>query len=53
VPAHEHSDLIDAIEAHDEAKAAACMLQHLQHIEATLNFDEVKNASLDIEAIFS
>ncbi|WP_429579745.1 GntR family transcriptional regulator [Paraburkholderia youngii] len=52
-PHHEHSDLIDAIEAHDEAKAAACMLQHLQHIEATLNFDEVKDASLDIEAIFS
>jgi hypothetical protein len=29
------------------------MLEHLQHIEATLNFDEVKDASPDIEAIFS
>jgi DNA-binding GntR family transcriptional regulator len=52
-PHHEHSDLIDAIEAHDGAKAAACMLEHLEHIEATLNFDEVKDASPDIEAIFS
>jgi DNA-binding GntR family transcriptional regulator len=52
-PHHEHSDLIDAIEAHDEAKAAASMLEHLQHIEATLNFDVVKDASPDIEAIFS
>jgi DNA-binding GntR family transcriptional regulator len=52
-PHHEHSDLIDAIEAHDGAKAGACMLEHLEHIEATLNFDEVKDASPDIEAIFS
>ncbi len=52
-PHHEHDDLIDAIEAHDGARAAACMLEHLQHIEATLNFEVVKEASPDIEAIFS
>jgi len=52
-PHHEHDDLIDAIEAHDGARAAACMLEHLQHIEATLNFEVVKDASPDIEAIFS
>jgi DNA-binding GntR family transcriptional regulator len=52
-PHHEHSDLVDAIEAHDGTRAAACMLEHLEHIEATLNFDKVKDASPDIEAIFS
>ncbi|VVD95065.1 GntR family transcriptional regulator [Pandoraea communis] len=52
-PHHEHDDLIDAIEAHDGARAAACMLEHLQHIEATLNFGVIKEASPDIEAIFS
>jgi hypothetical protein len=29
------------------------MLEHLEHIEATLNFETVKDASPDIEAIFS
>jgi DNA-binding GntR family transcriptional regulator len=52
-PHHEHGDLIDAIEARDGARAAACMLEHLEHIEATLNFEAVKEASPDIEAIFS
>jgi DNA-binding GntR family transcriptional regulator len=52
-PHHEHSDLVDAIDAHDGTRAAACMLEHLEHIEATLNFDKVKDASPDIEAIFS
>ncbi|MFM0741356.1 hypothetical protein PQQ51_29320 [Paraburkholderia xenovorans] len=35
------------------ARAAACMLEHLPHIEAPLNFEVVKEASPDIEAIFS
>jgi len=35
------------------ARAAACMLEHRQHIEAPLNFGVVKEASPDIEAIFS
>jgi hypothetical protein len=36
-----------------KTRAAACMLEHLKHIKATLNFDEVKDAPPDIEAIFS
>ena len=53
-PHHEHNDLIDAIEAGDGARAAACMREHLEHIEATLNLDDtVEVETPDIEAIFS
>lgn len=52
-PHHEHGELIDAIEARDGERAAGCMLEHLEHIEATLNLEVLKETSPDIEAIFS
>ncbi|APR94569.1 GntR family transcriptional regulator [Pandoraea thiooxydans] len=52
-PHHEHDALIDALEARDGERAAAIMLEHLRHIEATLSFDAPATAAVDIEAIFS
>jgi DNA-binding GntR family transcriptional regulator len=51
-PHHEHDHFIDAVEAHDADRAAAVMLEHMQHIEATLSFESPATTSLDIESIF-
>ncbi|MCY0386657.1 GntR family transcriptional regulator [Robbsia sp. Bb-Pol-6] len=51
-PHTEHVALIDAIEARDGAQAAACMTQHLNHIEHTLDLASHSIASPDIEALF-
>jgi DNA-binding GntR family transcriptional regulator len=51
-PYHEHSDLVDAIEARDEERAAAFMLEHLRHVEASLNFDGNGADEIDFESIF-
>lgn len=51
-PYHEHSDLVDLIEARDEERAAAFMVEHLRHVEASLNFDGSGGAEIDFESIF-
>lgn len=51
-PYHEHSDLVDLIEARDEERAAAFMVEHLRHVEASLNFDGRSDGEIDFDAIF-
>lgn len=52
-PYHEHSDLVDAIEARDEERAAAFMVEHLRHVEASLHFDGGSDGEIDFESIFA
>ena len=51
-PYHEHSDLVDAAEARDEARAASFMVEHLRHVEASLDFDGTSDGEIDFESIF-
>jgi DNA-binding GntR family transcriptional regulator len=51
-PYHEHSDLIDAIEARDAKRAAALMIEHLNHVEGTLEFKQAGN-EIDFDAVFA
>lgn len=51
-PYHEHSDLVDLIEARDEERAAAFMVEHLRHVEASLNFDGRSDGEIDFDSIF-
>ncbi len=41
----EHRGLADAIEAGDADRAEALMLEHVQHIEDKIDFNEVKQAA--------
>lgn len=51
-PNDEHARLIDAIEAHDAAAAAALMIEHLHHIERALDLKRPDAASeFDLEAV--
>jgi DNA-binding GntR family transcriptional regulator len=52
-PYHEHSDLVDVIEAHDEQRAADHMVEHLRHVEASLNFERAPDGEIDFEAVFA
>ncbi len=52
-PYHEHTDLVDAIEARDEKRAAAFMVEHLRHVEAALNFERGSDGEIDFEAVFA
>lgn len=52
-PYHEHSDLVDAIEARDSERAAALMVDHLRHVEASLDFQRSGDGEIDFEAVFS
>jgi DNA-binding GntR family transcriptional regulator len=52
-PNHEHSELIDAIESRDEARAVRYMFEHLQHIQATLDFSDDDGPEIDLEEVFS
>ena len=51
-PYHEHSDLVDAIEARDEERAASFMVEHLRHVEGSLDFDGSSDGEIDFESIF-
>jgi DNA-binding GntR family transcriptional regulator len=51
-PYHEHSDLVDAIELRDAERAAAFMVEHLRHVESSLNFDGRSDGDIDFESIF-
>lgn len=52
-PYHEHSDLIDAIAAHDADRAVALMIEHLNHVEATLDLAQGAGSEIDLEAVFA
>ena len=49
----EHSGLIKAIAAHDAEKAAARMVEHLNHVEGSLDLEQVAAAEIDLEAVFA
>jgi DNA-binding GntR family transcriptional regulator len=51
-PYHEHSGLIDAIEAGDGKRAAALMIEHLNHVEGALEFKQVSD-EIDFDAVFA
>lgn len=50
--ADEHVQIVDAIAKRDGARAEKLMLQHLDHIEHSLNL-EATHQEVDLEAIFS
>ena len=52
-PYHEHTDLVDAIEARDEGSAAQHMIEHLRHVEASLNFQRGADREIDFESVFA
>lgn len=52
-PYHEHSDLVNLIEARDEERAASFMVEHLRHVESSLNFGGERDGEIDFESIFS
>ena len=52
-PYHEHSDLVDVIEARDEQRAADHMVEHLRHVEASLDFERSGDGEIDFEAVFA
>ncbi|MFF7707817.1 FCD domain-containing protein [Pseudomonas sp. NPDC007930] len=47
----EHSQLIDALESRDAARAVELMMHHMDHIDGKLNFDD-DGASDDLHAVF-
>lgn len=49
--ADEHTQIIDAIARRDAPRAEKLMLQHLDHIEKSLNLD-MSSAEVDLEALF-
>lgn len=52
-PYHEHSDLIDAIAVHDGERAATLMIEHLNHVERTLDLTQGAGDEIDLEAVFT
>lgn len=52
-PYHEHSALVDALQARNPKNAAALMLEHLHHVEGTLDFERKGDGEIDFEAVFS
>ncbi len=49
-PYHEHGDLIDAIERGDGTLAARRMIEHLNHVEGTLDLSPETTPAVDLEA---
>ena len=52
-PYHEHSALVDAIEARDAERCAALMLEHLKHVEGSLDFERKGDGEIDFESVFA
>jgi DNA-binding GntR family transcriptional regulator len=52
-PYHEHAHLVDLIEARDERRAAEQMVEHLQHVEASLEFERPGDGEIDFESVFA
>jgi DNA-binding GntR family transcriptional regulator len=51
-PWHEHGSLVDVIEQGDADRAAALMLEHLQHVEGSLDFDRDGEPDIDLDTVF-
>jgi len=51
-PNHEHTAIVEALEQNNEKEAIRLMLDHLAHIEATLDFSIDDDTDIDFEAIF-
>jgi DNA-binding GntR family transcriptional regulator len=51
-PYDDHQFLVDAIEAHDEERAARLMLEHLDHIEQSLNLAPSADRHVALEDAF-
>lgn len=52
-PEDEHDKVIDAIEAQDAALASQTMLEHLDHVQESLNLGEVFEGEIDLEKLFA
>lgn len=52
-PYDEHSGLIDAIEARDPERAAALMIEHLDHVEHSLELTPPGDDEIDLAAVFA
>lgn len=52
-PYHEHSQLTDAIESHDADGAADLMIEHLDHVEQSLQLTQAPDDEIDLAAVFS
>lgn len=52
-PYDEHTGIIDAIAAHDGDRAAAMMIEHLDHVEGTLDLSQGPDEEIDLEAVFA
>ena len=50
-PEHEHSDILKALRDRDADDADQLIHQHLEHIEASLDFSSENNQSLDVSKI--
>jgi DNA-binding GntR family transcriptional regulator len=52
-PHHEHSAIVDALEAQEAEKACALMIEHLTHVENTLRLEMPAETEVDFEALFA
>jgi len=52
-PHHEHTAIVDALEARDADAACALMVEHLTHVESTLRLEMPAGEEIDLEAVFS
>jgi DNA-binding GntR family transcriptional regulator len=52
-PNHEHTAIVDALEARDADKACALMTEHLDHVENTLRLEMPADDEVDLEALFA
>ena len=52
-PCDEHTGITDAIESHDAGRAAALMVEHLNHVETSLDLNPAHGGVVDLEAIFA
>ena len=52
-PHHEHTAIVDALEARDADTACARMVEHLEHVENTLRLEMPADTPVDFETLFA
>jgi DNA-binding GntR family transcriptional regulator len=52
-PHHEHTAIVDALDARDPDTACALMVEHLTHVENTLRLEMPAGDEIDLEEVFS
>jgi DNA-binding GntR family transcriptional regulator len=52
-PHHEHTAIVDALDARDADTACALMVEHLTHVENTLRLEMPAGEEIDLEEVFS